>query len=442
MSEDWKDYLEKWLEGSCSAQEAELLLEQMRLSPEVAGQIKKRMEEEATLFTAHRDPELFAQGVSGIVNHRGEAARFAHSVCRTHTQEVVASANRSHRAKPVLWGLSLAACLLIGLGLFWLMPREAHIEVMASTCKPREMLYGNYRSLKAGDTVGANGVLQLQEDESVAFRFDDGTILQVEGPASLSLNTSGQKKSLSLSRGKLHADVAPQPADSPLMIYGPDTITKVVGTSFSLEVKESETWLEVHEGSVLQRLASDPSVQKLVQTGQRVVLESHQEEFQSERVIFDDDFRTHPPVGNVNKHDWQPCHEGMNDGFVQVTDMFNNETASPGYSLRRFDWKTPFFDMQRQQRVHLWVRAGKAGLFSVYMERGEGFSSRIQLEILPDEAGHWVEKTFGIQDLRVGKNEPFPEGRVPCKSWHLTHFNGEDFRLDVRRMLVVSAEIP
>ncbi|MGH7144395.1 MAG: FecR domain-containing protein, partial [Planctomycetota bacterium] len=105
------------------------------------------------------------------------------------------------------------------------------------------------------------------------IEFSDGTILKLEPGTELEMTSMQDGKRLGLTRGRMSAVVAPQPAGQPMQVTTPQSLVTVVGTHFSLAVTGAATRLQVDEGHVrLMRTADLASVEVL--RGQFVVAEA------------------------------------------------------------------------------------------------------------------------------------------------------------------------
>lgn len=116
-----------------------------------------------------------------------------------------------------------------------------------------ELLPG--QGLAAGNLVveSANGAAQMT--------FRDGTRLTVTGESEVSVAES-EGKDVSLRRGSLTADVAPQLSGRPLTIRTPSAELTVLGTVLSVSSDGESTTLSVEEGRVrLRRLADGSEIE-------------------------------------------------------------------------------------------------------------------------------------------------------------------------------------
>jgi hypothetical protein len=83
------------------------------------------------------------------------------------------------------------------------------------------------------------------ESGSMGLRFDNGTIVLVEGPAELSIESGMQ---VSLKRGRLAARVSEDAHG--FTVLGPDSAVVDLGTEFAMAVEDGDSWVEVYDGEV------------------------------------------------------------------------------------------------------------------------------------------------------------------------------------------------
>ena len=104
---------------------------------------------------------------------------------------------------------------------------------------------------RAGQPLEVSQGIRTGGPESRAvLAFPDGTRVELGSEASLDTVTLEKGKRLTLSRGRLVATVAKQPANEPMVLKTPRGTARVLGTRLVLEVTEESTLLEVLEGRV------------------------------------------------------------------------------------------------------------------------------------------------------------------------------------------------
>ena len=172
-----------------------------------------------------------------------------------------------HRPAPLWrWALATAALLALVIGGVGSVPRlqrigwveDGHVVLR----RGGETTGFDSRRLRAGDTLEA---LELSR-----LRFNDGTVLTIDAGTRLELLAGqslldGAAKRLALSTGGLQAEVAKQPAGSPLTITTPEAELTVVGTAFLLARQAETTRLLVSEGRV--RMSAAGSMREIAAGG-------------------------------------------------------------------------------------------------------------------------------------------------------------------------------
>lgn len=171
--------------------------------------------------------------------------------------------NSSRRRRYVAWlGVVVAICLLLVVGFYqWPWFRSFSDSMMAESPLIVQ-LTGNVEIQAAdGSTTAAtsNGTVRFGEtvitegdDGRVALRYVDGTEIVLLGSSMLMIDDSPRGgKQLNLKAGMLQADVMPQPAEVPLLIFTPQARVRVLGTRFELAADEHDgTRLDLETGHV------------------------------------------------------------------------------------------------------------------------------------------------------------------------------------------------
>lgn len=110
--------------------------------------------------------------------------------------------------------------------------------------------------------LGSGGADGIVEGETLAVRgassravvaYPDGTRLFVSGETALAF---GPGKAVTVSRGELAADVAPQ-RGAPMVFTTPGAEVKVLGTRLSVVARPDSTWVQVEKGRVQVTRRSD-----------------------------------------------------------------------------------------------------------------------------------------------------------------------------------------
>ncbi|OAI46472.1 hypothetical protein AYO44_11340 [Planctomycetaceae bacterium SCGC AG-212-F19] len=189
--------------------------------------------------------------------------------------DYAATAAENASAQPVMpsqrsWrrAAAIAAALLVvaGLSLLWLRSQDqraqaAWVEEVQGTVSWNNGTGVRPVSIESSVRVPGGTLVLEGEDAFAQLRFDDGTLVTLNGEAELGFSDDGQKR-LALRRGTLNAQVQPQPAGRPLLVRTPTAEVEVVGTDFAMSSDSNETKLNVETGSVkLRRLMDGKTVE-------------------------------------------------------------------------------------------------------------------------------------------------------------------------------------
>lgn len=200
---------------------------------------------------------------------------FAEQVELSAMQESI-RVNPAHPQRRTLrWAFTaLAACLVLGLGLWGLIGRSSTQDL--GTCLyvsgsgeaiihrgVQEIMAAPHAVLRAGDRI------QCTNDTQAMLRLQDGTIISMEPLCQLVLAQAGQEPRITLAEGEALFEIAEQTAIEPFHIQTPHAEVTVLGTTFTLEATDVQTQLQVYEGKVqFTRNADGASVE--VQSEQKV----------------------------------------------------------------------------------------------------------------------------------------------------------------------------
>ena len=156
--------------------------------------------------------------------------------------------------------LALAACAALLATSAWFFLHSTPSTVVTLIEHEGSVAWKNGEAIQSGDSLPAGTLETIGEASSALLRFDDGSLISLQGEAELSFSDDGQKV-LTLSRGTLSADVQKQPAGRPMLIRTPSAEAEVVGTAFDLTARTEDTLLKVDEGLVkLKRLADGSQI--------------------------------------------------------------------------------------------------------------------------------------------------------------------------------------
>lgn len=169
------------------------------------------------------------------------------------------AAEKSERITAMPW-LALAACLALLAAGAWFFQTATPSPVFTLVESTGTVAWAHGDAIQPGAALPAGTLETIGEASSALLRFDDGSLISLQGEAELSFSDDGQKV-LSLSRGTLSAEVQKQPKGRPMLIRTPSAVAEVVGTAFDLTARTEDTLLKVDEGLVkLKRLADGSQI--------------------------------------------------------------------------------------------------------------------------------------------------------------------------------------
>lgn len=105
----------------------------------------------------------------------------------------------------------------------------------------------------------ADGVITRTPDSQAIVRFLDGTEVTVTGDTEAWFDETERGKRVLVHRGRVSADVTPQPPGRPLVIQTPTAELTIVGTTLCVAAEDDETRLDVTSGKVAITRRADGS---------------------------------------------------------------------------------------------------------------------------------------------------------------------------------------
>ena len=228
---------------------------------------KRELEEIlASMGTAAFD-ENAKQRMASLINDSDEARQVYLDHCQMqamlHQSALLASfrserpsdqlapSSRALRRPLASWAaLALTACMLfiVGVATAPFFHKDANVQSLkaakiASVENVNGVAFFDDSKVVDGEELAA-GMLQV-ESGSIDVRFRHGTMLLVEGPAELSIDSDMQ---VSLQRGRLAARVSEDAHG--FTVLGPDAAVVDLGTEFAMAVEDGDSWVEVYDGEV------------------------------------------------------------------------------------------------------------------------------------------------------------------------------------------------
>ena len=178
------------------------------------------------------------------------------------------------------WAAAVVAfVLLLGCLVFFDKSETKWAVALISGASGRLRWTGNegvvVHDLAVGDEISGGTIDGISPDSWFELTFRDGSVVRISGNSMLTFSDKGQKK-LHLKSGFLSANVQPQPAGKPMLIYTHSASLEVIGTTFEVQAGVASTELNVSNGEVLlTRLSDGESV--VVPADHRAVASSERE---------------------------------------------------------------------------------------------------------------------------------------------------------------------
>ena len=180
---------------------------------------------------------------------------------RENVELVESGSNRTFSTNWMIWVAGVTASVLVAVGIFeW--PRNATNDrlIQIVSVNGYAAWIGNdgteNENLSAGDWLPQGTLKTDGELASLELRFADSTTIALAGESDMSFSEKGGKL-VEVRQGAFSADVAKQPAGSPMRVRTPTADLEVVGTSFVLNTSHDVTSLGVTEGLVRMRRLVD-----------------------------------------------------------------------------------------------------------------------------------------------------------------------------------------
>lgn len=156
--------------------------------------------------------------------------------------------------------LAIAASVAVLASSAWVMMSGQSSTVLTLIESTGNVAWSHGAPIQPGDKLPAGTLETVGDATSALFRFNDGSLITLQGDAEMSFADTSHKV-LTLSRGTLSAEVKPQPAGHPMLIRTPSAVAEVVGTAFDLSARADDTLLKVNTGLVkLKRLADGSEI--------------------------------------------------------------------------------------------------------------------------------------------------------------------------------------
>lgn len=308
-------------------------------------------------------------------------------------------------------------------------------------------LKGGQSGLQSGETFTV-GTLQIGgEGTRAKFSYDDGSRLSIAGGAEIEFAHDHGKK-LVLQRGTMQAKISPQPKKSPLIVLTPTAEAIVKGTAFVVDSSDSETLLQVDEGTLQIRRLADDQTLMLAQNEEVIAQRDAVDPLESRPVKpLPTTWKATPKLaGNVNwKGNWS------DDGILkaEATEIFRKDIRAKEnhYHAGVHDDFPGLFRLEENSAIRIRYRINtplNVGLFLSTHSKTWNFTGNFQAYIVqdltpPDENG-WRTATVPLTSFNPTQRTgfKFQPGTVAATIFATTY--ASDVGLEVAELEVIELE--
>ena len=169
-----------------------------------------------------------------------------------------AMTSKKHR---FLWPLAGLVLLFISAGIAF---AALIVHRSGRSIAQLERTDGTIRIVHQDGTSGETAIrpgdrLTTAADSSATIRYPDGTTLKIQADTTITFGAYAAplRKRVTIDRGRLEADVAPQSSEQPMIFHSPHAQAEVLGTKLMLAVDSNKMHLKVSEGRVRLMRNSD-----------------------------------------------------------------------------------------------------------------------------------------------------------------------------------------
>jgi hypothetical protein len=237
-----RDLLERFLDESIPEAEAERLLGLLDADPAFRAEFVAALRMRGLLHAAH-EPETSARRLAEVV---GLAVEVGGAGLGERVMERIEGRGRKTR-----WAVAIAAAWLIGIVLWIVLRPSPALRVVAAGEGATVERAGASLAAAPGLALREADVVRAPAEGWVSLAWEDGTSIELGPDSALVLENRPERcKRVRLERGRLSADVSPQPPGDFMVLRSRHAEARVLGTSLSLAVTTSDTRLVVRSGNV------------------------------------------------------------------------------------------------------------------------------------------------------------------------------------------------
>lgn len=221
------------------------------------------------------DPEARAKLVSHLSVSEGITAYFLEHAATREPSRLAPKSTTSRMYWPVrITAMAATLAAVIGIG-FLAMNLVRETPVGRLTEIRGAVIVAEESKLTAA-SLGAHirsgtALVNPQDGDEVVLTCEDKSTLRFSGHGRMSVTSTPDGTTVSMTRGRLDATIARQSEGRPMVFVTPHAEATVLGTRFTLMVDSNTTRLDVAEGLVRLANAADKSVFSDVSTGQYAI---------------------------------------------------------------------------------------------------------------------------------------------------------------------------
>jgi hypothetical protein len=244
MSAERAALLEAWLDGSIGPDELKELTALLKSDPGFRADAVQALRV-GGLLQAAVGPDASCERLADVVQIAIPSGRALDAAVMESIERRGLKPNkRAHRWARL--AVAMAAAWAFAIGLWIILHQPPAVRLAAAEAQARIE--------RKGASFPATPGLALHEGDVVLgwaiIRYEDGTTLDLGAGSRLLLESKEiDAKRVRLQKGRLLANVAPQPPGRAMIVASPQVETQVLGTVFRLSV-DQETRIVVHHGAV------------------------------------------------------------------------------------------------------------------------------------------------------------------------------------------------
>jgi hypothetical protein len=257
----------------------------------------------------------------------------------------------------------------------------------------------------------------------IELEFIDGSTVTISGTSMLTFSDHGQKK-LHLKEGSLSANVNPQPAGKPMLLYTRSAMLEVVGTQFEVQAGLAATMLDVSVGEVrIKRLSDNKTVHVLAR--QRVIAGAGREMLPEPVPDSVSRWKSHLHLGPLGAFgEWSPGNreEAPRLGTIPYTTSSGKTIYTAAFCVSRGDNPPVILQPDSRFTVRGRIASAHAVYFGVTVRHLNGeFAGKFQTIRPADDfqSGQEFEVSLNLRDFQLDPSLTEMKSKLPSDPFDL-----------------------